>query len=109
MAQFILSKQKQESSPNPFLVKLMEEDVEMYLCTFERTMQREGWPKPKWASLLAPFLSGKAQKASFDLNADQAANYEELKREILSHYGFSLACRAQMFLDWAFHSTLTLR
>lgn len=76
----------QESSPTTFLVKLTEEDdVETYLCNFERSAQREGWPKPKWDSLLAPYLSAKAQKAYFDLNADQTENYEGLKRQILSH------------------------
>ena len=46
----------QESGPNQFLVKLREEDdVETFLCNFERTPQRDGWPKPKWASLLAPY------------------------------------------------------
>jgi hypothetical protein len=83
--------------------------VESYLCTVKRTAQREGWPKPKWASLLAPYLSGKAQKAYFDLNVDQAANCEGLKREILSRYGFNLARRAQLVHDWAFDPTLSPR
>ena len=60
--------------------------TETYLCTFERTALLEGWP-----SLLAPFLSGNAQKAYWDLNDEQAANYDGLKREILSRYGYSLA------------------
>lgn len=47
----------QHSSPNQFIVKVMEEDnVEMYLCTFERTAQWERWPKPNWAILLLPYL-----------------------------------------------------
>ena len=36
----------QESSPNQFLVKLEEDDVETYLCTFERKTQSEGWDGP---------------------------------------------------------------
>lgn len=54
------------------------------------------------------YLSEKAQNAYFDLNADQAANYEGLnKREILSRYVFSLARRAQLVHDWAFDPTLS--
>lgn len=41
------------------------------------------------------------------MNADQAANYERLKRNILSSYGFSLARRAQLIHDWAFDSTIS--
>ena len=48
-----------ELHPNQFLIKLMEDDdIETYFCTFEWTALREGWPKAKWTSLLAPFLSG---------------------------------------------------
>ena len=79
-----------------------DDDLETFLCTFERTAQREGWPKPEWASLLAPYLSGKAQKAYFDLNADQAANYERLKREILSRYSSSHAVH-----NWSMTGPLT--
>jgi hypothetical protein len=90
-----------DSYPNQFLLKLTEDDeVETYLCTFERIALRKGWPRPKSASLLAPFLSGNAQKAHWDLNDEQAAIYDGLKREILGRYGYSLAHRAQRFLDW---------
>ena len=70
-----------ESHPNQFLIKLTEDDdIETYLCTFERTALWEGWPRQKWASLQAPFLSGNAQKAYWDLNDEQAANYDGLKQ-----------------------------
>lgn len=51
---------------------------------------------------MAAYISGKAQKAYFDLNADQAVNYQGLKCKILSCYGFSLA---HLVHDWAFNST----
>ena len=65
-------------------------------------------PNPSGPACWHP-TSGKAQKAYFDLNTDQAANYEELKREILSRYGFNLARRAQLVHDWTFDPTLSPR
>ena len=44
-----------------------DEDPEMFLTTFERAAERESWPKDQWAGLVAPLLSGEAQKAYFDL------------------------------------------
>ncbi|XP_031677723.1 SH2 domain-containing protein 4B [Oncorhynchus kisutch] len=76
-----------------------DDDIKTYLCTFEWTALWEGWPRQKWTSLLAPFLSGNAQKAYWDLNDEQAANYNGLKQEILSRYGYSLAHRAQLLTN----------
>ena len=87
------------SHPNQFLIKLTEDDD---LCTVDRTALREGGPRPYWASLLAPFLSGHAQKAYWDLNDEQADNYDGFEQEIISRYGYSLAHRAQRFHDWRF-------
>ncbi|KAF1388735.1 hypothetical protein PFLUV_G00065720 [Perca fluviatilis] len=96
------------SSPKPslFILKLTEkDDIEAYLQAFERTAAREEWPPEQWASLLAPFLSGSAQRTYQDLAVDQATNYDVLKKEILRRYGFNLISRAQRFHDWTYDAT----
>ena len=88
-------------APSRFLLKQTEtDDIEAYLNTFERTAVWENWDPAQWASLLAPFLSGTAQKAYQDLTDDQASNYEGLKKEILRRYGYTLISRSQRFHDW---------
>ena len=69
---------------------------------FERTVLRQRWRRLKWASLQAPFLSGNAQQGYWDHNNKEVANYDCLKWEILSRYGYSLAHRAQLFPNWRF-------
>jgi hypothetical protein len=59
------------------------------------------------ANLLAPFLSGAAQKNYEDLTVDQATHYEGLKKEILHWYGYTLISKAQRFHDWAYDLTAT--
>ena len=97
-------------APSRFILKQTETaDIEAYLQTFEGTAVREKWNPEQWASLLAPFLSGIAQKAYQDLTDDQAANYEGLKAVILRRYGYSLSNRSQKFHDWTYDATASPR
>ena len=97
-------------APSRFLLKQTEtDDIEAYLNTFERTAVRENWDPAQWASLLAPFLSGTAQKAYQDLTDVQASNYEGLKKEILRRYGYTLISRSQRFHDWTYDATASPR
>uniref|UniRef100_A0A9J8DEU1 SCAN box domain-containing protein n=1 Tax=Cyprinus carpio carpio TaxID=630221 RepID=A0A9J8DEU1_CYPCA len=80
------------------------DDVEMYMQMFEATAIREAWPEDEWARLLAPLLTGEAQRAYFTMTAERSRDYEEVKKEILSRVGLSPICAAQQFHDWAYRA-----
>uniref|UniRef100_A0AAZ3NNN7 DENN/MADD domain containing 4A n=1 Tax=Oncorhynchus tshawytscha TaxID=74940 RepID=A0AAZ3NNN7_ONCTS len=88
---------------NHFLQKMTaQDDVEAYLTTFERTAEREKWPKEEWAGLLAPYLAGDTQKAYFDLELKDAQDYDKLKGEILTRLGVTDTVRAHRFHQWSY-------
>ena len=62
------------------LTKLIESnDVEAYLTTFERMMETYQVEKAKWAYLLAPQLTDKAQQAYAAMAIQEAGEYENSK------------------------------
>ena len=70
----------------PKLTKLIEDDVEAYLTTFERMMAMFGVERARWAYMLAPQLTGRAQKAFAAMGEDQAGNDDALKAAFLKRY-----------------------
>ena len=97
-------------APRDVLTKLTgDEDVEAFLEIFERTAQGERWPPEEWGRIIAPFLTGEAQRAYRDLSSADAQQYPMLKAAILSRYGYSLPARAQRYHDWAYDPTSPVR
>ncbi|XP_067308271.1 uncharacterized protein [Pseudorasbora parva] len=84
-------------------------DVEAFLQVFETTATMEGWPEGDWARALAPLLTGEAQQTYFSLPSTTAAQYAEVKREILARLGLSSICAAQQFHEWEYKPRLPAR
>ena len=74
----------------PRLTKLGErDDIEAYLRTFERMMAVFEVERGQWSYMLAPQLTGKAQKAFAALEDGAAGDYDSLKAAILKRYGIN--------------------
>ncbi|XP_026116332.1 uncharacterized protein LOC113094960 [Carassius auratus] len=86
-----------------------QDDVEAYLHTFEVIATREAWEKERWAQLLAPFLTGEAQRAYYSLPPPRNEDYDALKKEILARVGLSPMCAARHFQQWTYDEHLTIR
>lgn len=69
---------------------------------FEATATNEGWQHDDWAQVLAPLLTGEAQRTYFSLPGATARRCDDVKREILARLGLSLICAAQYFFDWEY-------
>ncbi|XP_067303559.1 uncharacterized protein [Pseudorasbora parva] len=78
------------------------DDVAIYLEMFETIATREAWPEDEWARIVAPLLTGDAQRAYFALPPAQSTSYAVLKKEILGRVGLSAISAAQLFHDWSY-------
>ena len=71
----------------PKLTKLTEQDdIEAYITVFERTMTAYGVDKSRWSYMLAPQLTGKAQRAFAAMEAERSGDYDAVKDAILRRY-----------------------
>ena len=63
-----------------------KDDLEAYLCTFERTAKLQEWPKEEWGPRLGALLKGKARDAYCKLPDEEANDYELLKAALYSRF-----------------------
>ncbi|XP_073787852.1 uncharacterized protein [Danio rerio] len=104
------SSQFSEVSAHKFITKLSDlDDIDAYLHTFEVIAERERWPKESWARMLAPFLTGEAQRAYFALETPKNDDYKALKKEILARMGLSNISAAQQFSQWSYDDKQPVR
>ncbi|XP_030400979.1 zinc finger and SCAN domain-containing protein 31-like isoform X1 [Gopherus evgoodei] len=69
---------------NPELPELTpEDDIEVYLASFERVAEACHLPRREWVTRLLPSLTGKAQQAISSLDAREARDYGKVKAAIL--------------------------
>ncbi|KAI7802247.1 hypothetical protein IRJ41_004894 [Triplophysa rosa] len=86
-----------------------QDDVEAYLHTFEVIAAREAWDKAEWVKILAPFLTGEAQRAYYALPTVAAEDYDVLKAEILARMGLSAISAAHLFFKWTYDENTPVR
>uniref|UniRef100_A0A8C4X456 C2H2-type domain-containing protein n=1 Tax=Erpetoichthys calabaricus TaxID=27687 RepID=A0A8C4X456_ERPCA len=96
--------------PPPPIIPLTEaDDIESYLSIFERTATQDQWPRAEWASILAPYLKGPAQRAYHDLPKEVATQYDLLSPEIYQRYGVTTGQQARVWRHWRFDPELPAR
>ncbi|XP_075768766.1 uncharacterized protein LOC112545836 isoform X2 [Pelodiscus sinensis] len=74
-----------------------QDDPEAFLTTFEGVASAARWLPEKWATLLAPYLSGPAQLAYRSLAIPDALNYVKVSEAILDQIGHSPETCRQKF------------
>ena len=70
-----------------------------YLDTFEATDVVSEWPRPQWSIHLRGSLSGAGLLAVSALTADQQADYQTVKRVLLSVYQISTETHRKKVFD----------
>lgn len=82
----------------PKLVKLTEQDdIEVYLTVFNRTMGTYRVGRSYWLFMLAPQLTGRAQRAFAAMEAERSGDYDALKDTILARYNINNEAYRQRF------------
>ena len=69
------------------LTKLtLSDDIEVFMMTFERSMEAHEIERIKWPVLLAPQLTGKAQQTYAALSSEDFKNFTKVKEAIFKRY-----------------------
>ena len=63
-----------------------KDSLDAYLERFERFATNHKWPKETWASSLSALITGKALEVYSRLSAEEAENFDILKKALLARY-----------------------
>ena len=63
-----------------------KDDLEAYLCTFERTAKLQEWQREEWGPRLGMLLKGKARDVYYKLSDENASDYEQLKKALYARF-----------------------
>ena len=62
------------------------DDIEIYLTTFERLAEANGWSRDKWAARLAAVLTGKAREAYIRMDLTDSKDFDKVRDAVLDRY-----------------------
>ena len=80
------------------LTKLtLSDDIEVFMTTFERSMEAHKIARGKWPMLLAPQLTGKAQQAYAALSSEDSKEFIKVKEAIFKRYDINEETYRQRF------------
>ena len=65
------------------------QDIEVFLTSFERLAELHKWPKEQWPVRLVPQLTGKALEAYSRMAITDSNSYDKIKRAILERFGLN--------------------
>ena len=81
---------KPEIKSKVSLPKLDEnQDIEVFLTSFERLAELHKWPKEQWPVRLVPQLTGKALEAYSRMAITDSNSYDKIKMAILERFGLN--------------------
>ena len=94
-------------TPRLTLHKFQEGVDEMgaFLDTFEATARVGGWPREQWTIFLRSSLSGAGLTAVASMAADQQADYNAVRAELLREYHITTETFSRRTFDTPFDST----
>ncbi|XP_072166477.1 uncharacterized protein [Diadema setosum] len=90
------------------------DDLDSYLCRFERYAESMGWARTQWALPLSTLLTGKGLEVYSRMPSELANDYDELKAALLQRYelneeGFRAKFRSSQVEPGETHSQLAER
>lgn len=53
----------------------------------------------EWAGIIAPLVTGEAQRADYSISPASATDYAAIKQEIMARVGLSPVCTGQGFFE----------
>ncbi|GFO03432.1 retroviral-like aspartic protease 1 [Plakobranchus ocellatus] len=81
-------KEEAERAKHPKLPNFQDgrDDLDIWLTRFDRFAESNGWSREKWSSLLCALLTGRALDCYGRLSAEQARDYDKVKKALMKRY-----------------------
>jgi len=89
------------------ITKFNEHDIELFLVSFEKIAQLNGFLKDKYAAVQQAYLTGKALRVFTELSVDECQDYPTLKAALLTAYAVVPEVYRKRFRNLTKHNSET--